>query len=1149
MNVPILERYPFDVTGEATTNRVEGELHIIPPGNKDKVFALREGAAFSKHIKLRHADGTDLIPWRDYQPVFLYPEATEAVGEACTGLVMILNESITGYLYADYQVVGAQYGHNSRTVEDLLWAVITDERPVFWEDIVNRPSQFPPSYHTHDIFNDTYGWDERITWVDQFTQNVLEQADSDKTTSVLHYIDHLETFLTNSYNQAIDLINKHAATADVHADSKAAVGLPLLDNIATATVDQARMGDRYDLRLTVSGAEAILTDALNDYSANLMKQGILPVSRWGNLTYLEPGVAGSFEGSSGFSTVDGRPMVLEVDGTMVRLRPGSNGTSLGVYYDYMLNAFADPGSATLVKTNTQYWPAAMGREYKPFQMRKSTPDVLVGYAYRVADFPLLSQRMFIAITGESFDSTKHDVAFVNDTYTHSEYGTRTLTDRACFTIVDNYVYCVDYCPWGVSRKVGFVILRVPVSAVKANTDVTWEFLTNWTASGGIGGVMTGDSINMAYKEASVNAADNPMILMDPDMTATLYRSSWMFFIASDSPGVLKIAMGGLMHYYTTQQLNTQPIGFRCLVNVNNRTASWVDAPKQIRVRIGPGGLKDPRIDYNSAFELNQRKLNCAARNNDGNVGDEHGLTYINRFTGYYMKSYITNIINVDTLWEIGRIKNFTTFANAWDIVNRDIEMIRLSADEATFGSPVKNSLNTPLGLPNGQVLVKVQNEQNKVAFSRAQWGSPTGRNFTYNLLNLGPIKGYPPSSNRFDMPTLTYNRFRYISYLYNGTLVNWGSILTPFESSAPVNIDANGAYSSTSEIIWDVNELLNAANTFARTTEVGPSLIDAYCDIFVPQDPALPLLAIVSVRYSTAAGASHRYYMTKVNYNGPRTGNITGYSLSPAQFQMVENLTNNSNGRYDGRRKQPGLCISRIGNQLQCIVGSGVVSAVPGGLGSSMLLFSYNLDTGQGVKNATQDAIGTNPWDGGIGWHPLCVEGEGLCLAQADMEASALGTVLLAKPCGSTMAAWNSLDLTDRSDVFVLLSQQVEAGWNIYFTEEVPVILNGREGVAPITSINLTSVKANPANTTFYVYVVENNGAMSYRIAAVEEQPTINKMFIGTIVTTGSAVGNIQLSKRSRIGIYQISDTKTGSSIPVSTGLPFQAGDWSWDNK
>lgn len=1145
MNVPILERYPFDITGEAPTNLVEGELHIIPPGDKDKIFALREGAAFSKSIKLRYGDGTYLIPWRDYQPVVLYPEATEAVGESCVGLVMILNESVSGYVYADYQVVGANFDHGSRAVEDLLWAIITDERPVFWPDITGRPSQFPPSYHTHDIFNDTFGWDARTALVDNWTQHVLEQADSDKASTLVTHIDTLQKYLMARHAEFTKLVTDHAANPEEHAVTKAQAGLGSVVNIRTAGIDEARTGERLDLRLTVAGATAILNDALEAYSANLMKQGILPVSRWGNLTYLEPGVSGSFEGSAQLTTIDQRPAVLEVDGTLVRLRPGTNGTSVGVYYDYMMNAFSDPLGAKLIKTNTQYWPAAMGPEYKPYLMRKSTPDVLWGLAYKVADYPTLNTRYFIALTGESFDSSKHDVAFVNSTYTHSEYGVRGLTDRAHLTIVDDYVYCVDYCPWGTTRKVGFVILRIPVAAIKSQTDVTWEFLKGWTASGGIGGTMTGDSINMAYIEVSTNAADNPMVLVDVGMNATLYRSSYDFYVVSDAPGVLKIALGGMMHYHTTQNLRTQSYGFRCLVNVNTRTAQWVDSPKAFRCRIGAGGLADISLDANAATALNQPQMKCAVGLGP-NGGDEHGLTYINYNTGYYIKSYISNIVNVSISYDIGRIANWTDKAGAWDIVGRQVTRLVSRTDQPTFGSAVGNSLMTPIGLNNNKMLLRILNETNSEKVVCASYG--TNSNYTYNLANAGAVTGFAPTGDRV-LADIDVWRWRYISYLNNNVVTHWGSILNPYDSQAPIGVDANGAYdaNATNATTWNQTELNNVAAAFASTLDVGSIYTTARCDIAIPQDASLPLIAMVSVRYPTATGQSFRHYITGVNYTGARTGNITGYTLKTTGWLMHQLQNDNSSGIADNRSKQPGLVIQRIGNTLLCAMGSGTITAVPGGLNCAFMLFKYNLSTGVFTSHQTYKAIGTSPWGGGVSWWPTVLPNYGMCFLDADLIGPSYNTVMAMLPLGTTEAAWDAFKINNKANRFAIMAQEVEQGWRVYFTEDVPVILNGREGTAAISSIDLTTVKANPANTTFYVYVVENHGVMSYRIVTTEETPTISKMYIGTIVTSGSAISNIKLNKRSRIGIYQLSDTRAGMSIPVSTGLPFQVGDWSWD--
>lgn len=1146
MNTPSLERYPFDYTGEAPTNLVDGELHVIPPGKKDKIFTLLEGAAFSRSIKLRYGDGTYLRPWVDFQPVNLYPEATAAVAEACTGMVMIINESVTGYVYAEYQVVGDRFGHNSKAIEDLLWSATKDDRPVFWPDILDRPATFPPSPHHHDIFNDTYGWDARILLVDTWTTEVLERADTERLAGIDMAVKVVDAYQKKRFAQINEIIDTHINTKHAHAETKTQVGLGNLVSVPTATVDQARNGDRLDLRLTVAGAEAILTDALEAYSANLMKQGILPVSRWGNLTYLEPGVSGSFEGSSQLTTVDARMSVLEVDGTLVRLRPGTNGTSVGVYYDYMLNAFTDPLGGELIKTNTQYWPASMGSAYKPYRLFKSTPDVLWGMAYQVSAFPTLNSKYFIALTGSSFDSTKHDVAFVNNTYTHSEYGVRSLTERAYLTIVDNYVYCVDYCPWGTTRKVGFVILRVPVADIKSKTDVTWEFLKGWTAVGGIGGTMTGDSINMANIEYSTNAADNPMILGDDQMTCTLYRSSWMFYVVSDTPGVLRIALGGMMQYYTTQNLKTKSIGFRCLVNVNTRTAQWVDSPKQIRCRINNGNLADITIDQNAAMELDQPRLGlCPGQGYNG--GDEHGVVFLDYNTGYYMKSVISNIQNTNIGWRIGRITNWTDKIAAWDIVNRKVADIRTSADRPTFGSEVNNNLMTPVGLNGNKILLRTMNENNTEKSVRASYG--TNGNYTYNITNYGPYVGFEPTADRV-ATTLDVWKYRYISVLNNNVISNWCSIMVPWHSSAPATVDVNGEYTAAdlTTVSWDVAELNAAALAFARTLDVAPVLTSASCDIMVPQDTTMPLLAVVGVRYVTDKGQSFRNYVTRVNYTGGRTGKITGYSLMTSGWIMTQLANDNSSGYSDNRSKQPGWVIHRIGNKMLCAIGNSTISSVPGGLTCHMILFSHDISTGALTLHPVTPTINVSPWGGGLAPYPCVLPNYGLCIQDDAIAVYSYGTILGLQPMGTTEAQWLTYNHGARANRFAIMAQEVKQGWVVYFTEQVPVILNGREGTAPITSIDLTTVKSNPANSTFYVYVVENNGTIAYRITATEETPTINKMYIGTIVTSGNAINNIQLKKRSRIGIYQISDTRSGTSIPVSTGMPFQIGDWSWDS-
>jgi hypothetical protein len=512
-----------------------------------------------------------------------------------------------------------------------------------------------------------------------------------------------------------------------------------------------------------------------------------------------------------------------------------------------------------------------------------------------------------------------------------------------------------------------------------------------------------------------------------------------------------------------------------------------------------------------------------------------------------MKSYISNILNVSINWEIGRISNWTNKVAGWDIVNRQVTMIRREADSPTFGSEANNSLMTPVGLNGNKLLFRTSNEKNSEKSVRASYG--TNNNYTYNVVNFGPYTGYEPTADRV-ATTLDVWKYRYISVLNNNVITNWCSILTPYHSSSPAAVDANGEYTAAdlTAVTWDVAELNAAALTFARTLDIAPVLTSANCDIMVPQDATMPLLAIVGVRYLTDKGQSFRNYITRVNYTGSRAGRITGYSLVTSGYVMTQLTTDNSSGVSDNRSKQPGWVIHRIGNKLLCAAGNSTISSVPGGLTCHMVLFSYDITAGTLALHPINSALATTPWGGAISAYPCVLPNYGMCIVDNDISGASYGTILGLQPMGTTEAQWLATSYNARANRFAIMAQEVKQGWIVYFTEDVPVILNGREGTAPITSIDLTTIKANPANSTFYVYVVENNGAMSYRITATEEAPTINKMYIGTIVTSGNAISNIMLKKRSRIGIYQISDTRSGTSIPVSTGMPFQIGDWSWDS-
>lgn len=123
-------------------------------------------------------------------------------------------------------------------------------------------------------------------------------------------------------------------------------------------------------------------------------------------------------------------------------------------------------------------------------------------------------------------------------------------------------------------------------------------------------------------------------------------------------------------------------------------------------------------------------------------------------------------------------------------------------------------------------------------------------------------------------------------------------------------------------------------------------------------------------------------------------------------------------------------------------------------------------------------------------------------------------------------------------------------GYIVSFNTTVNVLLSGKVFSLNSQSIDLTSIKSNPANTTFYVYVILEQGLAKYLIsdAVIAESGTTayNVFWVGNVITNSTAISTINVISRNRLDVFSPSSTAAGSSFPVSTGLPSQTGTISW---
>jgi hypothetical protein len=112
------------------------------------------------------------------------------------------------------------------------------------------------------------------------------------------------------------------------------------------------------------------------------------------------------------------------------------------------------------------------------------------------------------------------------------------------------------------------------------------------------------------------------------------------------------------------------------------------------------------------------------------------------------------------------------------------------------------------------------------------------------------------------------------------------------------------------------------------------------------------------------------------------------------------------------------------------------------------------------------------------------------------------------------------------------------SGFVLNFTKPIQAYVLGTFKMFPVMSIALTTVDPSPANKTFYIYVTVKDGDLAYLISATKLAESLSLMWVGKVVTNGTAISTLQIGRVSRIGATRITTGQQGASIPTTAGSP-----------
>lgn len=846
---------------------------------------------------------------------------------------------------------------------------------------------------------------------------------------------------------------------------------------------------------------------------------LLPLSHYGTHNYLPAGVSGSFEGASENQSYRRQKIQLEDDGTLVMLRSGTDGSTQGVYYSYMPNALNAANLNLSVNTNKVYRPGYFGNNKFAVGMIGSDEKLAVGY-YQTTDNT--GSGVFVSLTNGTLDDTQHSGFIVSDITQIQPYGSLQYVMMAN----DNSLYFFSVGTSSNEFLVGVVrvVYNITAGTFTATRITGWNTKTFYNET-----VSNTDNITVMKSMISSNIVDKPYLYVPKNTyNIGLYMTS-MDFYAAQEPGTqnIRFRVNGDA-WITSTSYNTRPQhGFSYTLNLSTKQCS-LDAGNDIGSNVAPFVVTDTGSSYIATGNV----INSDPLYNHGGYRNLYSCYY-------YMSTGDTFCLSTPNLSEALEIQYSKFSPNSiYNILNTRVNTsseFKYGVVHPSFGSSVGSYICGLELLPNnGTKLASRSDAGGQVPSYAVHKPTP---NFQFKSLNFGTLNGYEPTTDRNFLPNTNDYRMIISSISGNTITANGGIFISDIRYSQPASYDyhmtGTGTFSITPSVLdnFKTAEYAKVAASWNLSSTAQKVAV-----LFVPQQTNIPAFVMLS----TATTDLKNYVkIMEVNVN-TRSGNITTLTFKRTVYENADGTSFNPNSIAYVGQASTGLIIYDMGDNYFIGGTNPVFHEVIGNTATPQFRSIVNKASGQFTDFKITGYHATFE----IGTQPAAVPGLGFgVFVQADQSNK-----IVFKSCGTTLADYNAW--TDKADPIVMVSQDVAQGFIVYFTEETPVMLSGKSFTMPVTNINLTTIKANPANSTFYIYVKMDQGVAKYVITedVISETGTsaYNVFWIGTVKTDSLQILSVDVLKRSRLDVFGAALEATGSAFPVSYGLPSNTGTINW---
>lgn len=856
----------------------------------------------------------------------------------------------------------------------------------------------------------------------------------------------------------------------------------------------------------------------------------IPVSQYGAINNLPIGVSGSYDGGSTVALYSAMPSIIESDGTFVFLRPGTNGSSINYYYTYINN----PDISTLPYTTIRTYYTGTSENIVFYD--SYTKDTLI---YQEID----NAKIHVVLTNGTLDKTYHQSASFNASSISGNI-------LSCLK-ANNYVYIITlyntYYDYNnpISAQVNgsdpfqFIFYRIPVSEIMSGTISTIQQVSGISGTTMYGETSPTNYVRMSTVWISDTGSSTNSFIKQPTGTNT---APFTYSVISsgksifDGTNIIFSFYANCFCLNTLQRLDTT-YALTVTFNVSTNTYSTNLTPTPIVF----SGTSTTPLSYTNPYKITTANLDgYGTLDSDGTRSTwyitDNGIQYAIRERYVLADDYLVTRC---------KIENFSTKSNAYIINGRTLTLQDYSSVYSEFASRVGDKLagGSPIS-PTKIMFTGTGTSQGRTytRFTRGVSDIGSTNNYTYKSINYGTINGYSPQSGRYPLPDASELLMSSkLSFCNSSNVIeSYGTVLLEnLQSTAGYKLDPDTLLYNTTISINPIT-LTNIKNTILST--VGFSSVNSRIGIYYsPRTDMCKSIACVSAYDSNGNGL-----VLAATVDCTLSGSVISSVVLNTIFvnQTVTDIKFTGFANFDGGeiKAHSGLSCVQYSDFTYISFSHLVSHDVPG---SSKMYTICGSVSGNTVTNVTMQEsfyiVGINGAEPFKEFSYIPNLGFGYYI----FSPNDFGTKLIFKNCGNTLDQLPNIGTGTGTNV-VILAQDVTVGFYLYFTERVPVFMNGKYYELPITTIDLNDIKSNPGNTTYFVYVRVVNDAISYVVSETEAAETDTNMYIGTFQTDGTKVSSININKVSRIGIYRPSETQIGSAFPVSTGLPTENGSINW---